>query len=468
MPTWHRLVEPVSEGVTAAMTKAMDEQFERLKSEGLSGLDRRGRGAARGVPADLSGLDLGNLIGQIQPAVRQMAGSMFSAQLGHGVGALAADLLSATEVGLPLLDGEDVALLPANVAAFTEGLGIDVGEVRLYLAVREAARARLFAQVPWLGPQLEAAVRDYARNITIDTDAIEEQVRDMDLQNPAGIQEALRDKLFSPTPTAEQRAALDRLETSLALVEGWVDLVTEQATTGHLPHADALGEALRRRRVSGPAQKTFSGLVGLELRPRRLKDAKNLWAALENAGGADFRDAPWEHPDIAPTGADLDDPLGYVEKRRDAASSDDVDSALDALLRDDGGDDGTAAPPMRGPDPPERADPSPRRPPRCCSRTRPASCTHTSPPTGSRRRCAWSTSRSSPTTRTVSGRRGLRSTSRPAASSSTKAWPGAARRSTGARGCGSSSAATWSRRTVPCVRRLRVRRPRSRASRRCE
>ncbi|HEU5241484.1 MAG TPA: zinc-dependent metalloprotease, partial [Ornithinibacter sp.] len=126
-----------------------------------------------------------------------------------------------------------------------------------------------------------------------------------------------------------------RLETSLALVEGWVDLVTEQATSDHLPNADALGEALRRRRVSGPAQKTFSGLVGLELRPRRLKDAKNLWAALEDAGGAEFRDAPWQHPDIAPTGADLDDPLGYVEKRRDAASNDDVDSALDALLNDD-------------------------------------------------------------------------------------------------------------------------------------
>jgi uncharacterized protein (DUF2342 family) len=121
-----------------------------------------------------------------------------------------------------------------------------------------------------------------------------------------------------------------------------VDLVTEQATTGHLPNADALGEAVRRRRVSGPAQKTFSGLVGLELRPRRLKDAKNLWAALENAGGAEFRDAPWEHPDIAPTGADLDDPLGYVEKRRDDAGSDDVDSALDELLRDDGGDGGSS------------------------------------------------------------------------------------------------------------------------------
>jgi len=326
MPKWHSLVEPVSTGVTNAVTEALKGQMGKLGVEGM----------AESVPG-VAGLDLGGLLDQMRPALEQLAGSMFSAQLGHGVGALAGDLLSGTEVGLPLLGTEDIALLPTNIAAFTEGLGVEESEVRLYLAVREAARARLFAEVPWLGPQLEAAVRDYARNITIDTDAIEEQVRSIDIQNPAAIQEALQNKLFSPTPTAAQQAALGRLETSLALVEGWVDLVTEQATTAHLPHAEALGEAVRRRRAGGPASKTFSGLVGLELRPRRLKDAKNLWAALESAGGKEFRDAPWAHPDIAPTGADLDDPLGYVEQRRGAGSTDDVDSALDALLENDGG-----------------------------------------------------------------------------------------------------------------------------------
>ncbi len=348
MPTWHRLVEPVSDGVTAAMTGAIDEQFGRLREEGLGDA----------VP-DLPGIDVGGLLEHLQPALRKLAGSVFSAQLGHGVGALAADLLSATEVGLPLLASEDVALLPANISAFTEGLGVDASEVRLYLAVREGVRVRLFSQVPWLGPQLEAAVRDYARNIRIDTDAIEEQVRSMDLQNPGAIQEALQHKLFSPTPTAEQKAALGRLETALALVEGWVDLVTDQATEGHLPNAAALGEALRRRRIGGPAQKTFSGLVGLELSTRRLKDARNLWAALESSGGIELRDAPWEHPDIAPTGDDLDDPLGYVEKRRAAGTTDDLDSALESLLRDPGADDSPSdAPPDDPTDPSDTTDPS--------------------------------------------------------------------------------------------------------------
>src|SRR5699024_6292303 len=84
----------------------------------------------------------------------------------------------------------------------------------------------------------------------------------------------------------------------------------------------------RRRRVGGAAQKTFAGLVGLELRPRRLRDGANLWAALENAGGPALRDGRWSHPDLAPTSDDLDDIIGYVER---AAGRTDADERLEGL-----------------------------------------------------------------------------------------------------------------------------------------
>ncbi|MEO3938310.1 zinc-dependent metalloprotease [Dermatophilaceae bacterium Soc4.6] len=339
MATWAGLVEPISAGVTRAVSAALRQQMGALT-------DNLPEGFADQLPDELKaalptgGLDFSALLDQVAPAMEQLSGSMFVAQLGQGVGALASDVLSGTEVGLPLVPSEDVALLPTSVAAFTEGLGLEASQVLLYLAVREGARARLFAEVPWLGPQLEATVRDYAANLSIDTDAIEAQVRDMESpDSPEGfaqLQEALQHKLFSPTPTPEQQAALTRLETSLALVEGWVDLVTDQATAAHLPQSGALGEAVRRRRAGGPAQKAFSALVGLELRPRRLRDARNLWAALEDAGGIGLRDGAWSHPDIAPRTEDLDDPLGYVEKRRGGGGHDDVDSALEALLRDAG------------------------------------------------------------------------------------------------------------------------------------
>ena len=53
-------------------------------------------------------------------------------------------------------------------------------------------------------------------------------------------------------------------------------------------------------------------LVGLQLRPRRLREAAALWAALAERGGPAARDALWEHPDLLPSADDLDDPTGFV------------------------------------------------------------------------------------------------------------------------------------------------------------
>ncbi|MFV0462981.1 MAG: zinc-dependent metalloprotease [Nostocoides sp.] len=332
MTTWASLVEPIAEGVTAAMTAAMTaqlEQFDQLTEGGIpEGLLPDGV-----LPA---GMDPRAMLGAIQPMVARMGSAMFSMQLGQAVGTLAGDVLSGTDVGLPLVPTRTVAMVPVNIDAFASGLDIDAEEVLLYLAVRESARARLFAAVPWLGPGVTAAVRDYASDIRIDTEGIERTLSDIDLSDPGAmvaVQEKLQGQLFTPQPSPAQQAALTRLETLLALVEGWVDVVTDRATRSTLPHAAALGEVIRRRRgTGGPAEKTFASLVGLQLRPRRLRDAANLWAALEDRLGADRRDDAWRHPDLAPTGADLDDVLGYVDRVQGGSTPDEFDSALNALL----------------------------------------------------------------------------------------------------------------------------------------
>ncbi len=109
-------------------------------------------------------------------------------------------------------------------------------------------------------------------------------------------------------------------------------------TVERMPSAPALAEAVRRARATGgPAEQTFATLVGLELRPRRMRDAANLWAALRDARGLEGRDAVWSHPDLMPTTADLDDPLGYVagETRTESAETTDFDAALEELLKRD-------------------------------------------------------------------------------------------------------------------------------------
>src|SRR5581483_9336689 len=81
-----------------------------------------------------------------------------------------------------------------------------------------------------------------------------------------------------------------------------------------MPGADALREASRRRRATGgPAEQTFATLVGLELRPRRLREAAALWWSVTEKHGISGRDHIWSHPDLLPTADDLDDPLGFAD-----------------------------------------------------------------------------------------------------------------------------------------------------------
>ncbi|MBA2808842.1 zinc-dependent metalloprotease [Streptomyces sp. KM273126] len=286
LPVWQELVDPVAERVGAAMGDVLPEEMQAMA---------------------------GPLIGMM----RSMGGAMFGTQIGQAVGVLAGEVVGSTDIGLPLGPSGRAALLPVNVEAFGKDLGVPRDEVRLYLALREAAHQRLFAHVPWLRSHLFGAVEGYARGIKVDTAKLEDVVGQFDPQNPEEIQQALQQGMFQPEDTPEQKTALARLETALALVEGWVDAVVHAAAKPRLSSADALRETLRRRRATGgPAEQTFATLIGLELRPRRLRDASRLWASLTDAHGVDGRDALWAHPDMLPTASDLDDPDGFVHREQ--------------------------------------------------------------------------------------------------------------------------------------------------------
>jgi putative hydrolase len=320
MGVWRRLVEPVATHIADAMENALSFGGDEAGAiPGMAGMEQ-----------------------MLRPMLRTSGASMFGLQLGQGLGQLAAEVVGATDVGLPLSEPGHVALLPTNVAAFGEGLEQSSTDVTLYLALRECARQRLFASAGWLREQVLVLVEQYAAGITIDTSALEQAVGQIDPTNLEELSASLEGGLFEPRKTPEQLATLERLETMLALVEGWVDDVVTQATAQWMPAAAALAETVRRARATGgPAEATFATLVGLELRPRRMRDAANLWAAVREARGLDGRDAVWAHPDLVPTPADLDDPLGFVagESATAPTSEEDFDAALAELLDQESPDD---------------------------------------------------------------------------------------------------------------------------------
>src|SRR6266480_5154774 len=311
LPVWSKLCDPIADRAVDAMGGMLASDPSELGS----GLPPELGEAFKAISGGLSGL--GGMM-------RRIGGMMVGSQTGTAVGALAREVVSSTDVGLPLGPEGTAALLPAGVAGFGDGLSVDPDQVRLFLALREAAHHRLFAHVPWLRAHLLSAVEDYARGITVDDSRLREAMPQIDPANPEALQEALSGAgLFQPEDTPQQKAALSRLETALALVEGWVTTVVDEAAGNRLPQATALAEAIRRRRATGgPAERTFATLVGLELRPRRLREATAIWQGLTEARGIDGRDALWAHPDLLPASDDLENPDTFVRGQPDFDISD--------------------------------------------------------------------------------------------------------------------------------------------------
>ncbi|WP_375163816.1 zinc-dependent metalloprotease [Herbiconiux gentiana] len=309
VPVWTELAEPVAESIADALTDVLQNQ----------------------APEEMAGMIAG-----ASQLMRNLGGTLFAMQLGQIVGQLSKEVVSGGDVGIPLLEEGQAALVPQNIAEFGEGLDIPDEEVQLYLAIRELAHARLFRHARWLRLHVISSITEFAKGISIDTERLEELAGSFDPSNPEELKQAMASGALIPPKTEQQQHALARLETTLALIEGWVDTVTAQASV-RLPRWNSVAETVRRRRASGgPAESAFGALIGLELRPRRLREAAAMWQQVTDAVGQEQRDALWSHPDLVPTTADLDDPAALIARlQAGEPEPDEMDQALADLLREE-------------------------------------------------------------------------------------------------------------------------------------
>ncbi|KUH81342.1 MULTISPECIES: zinc-dependent metalloprotease [unclassified Mycobacterium] len=306
LETWKRLCDPVAEQISTVWASTLPDEARTMAGPLLS-------------------------------MMTQMGGMAFGSQLGQALGKLSREVLTSTDIGLPLGPKGVAALMPEAVESLSEGLEQPRSEILTFLAAREAAHHRLFSHVPWLASQLLNAVEAFARGMKIDMSGIEELASGINpaaLTDPAQMEQLLNQGIFEPKATPEQTAALERLETLLALIEGWVQTVVTNALGDRIPGTAALAEVLRRRRATGgPAEQTFATLVGLELRPRKMREAAVLWERLTEAVGSDGRDAVWQHPDLLPTAKDLDEPAGFIDRMIGGDTSG-MDSAIEEAIAD--------------------------------------------------------------------------------------------------------------------------------------
>ena len=300
---WQVSVEPLATGLAAAISELLNNaNGEEGQSEAENAMQ---------IP-----------VGMIATLLRSFIGSLIATQLGQSIGGLAASVTGTHDVGLPLVEPVYPSLVPQNIDEWGQDLNIPMDEVRIFHALRESALARLFAHNPWLISYIRTAISDYGKGIRIDIDAIQRQAQEVfdnasqegkefDPTNPESFNIALNEGIFTPDETPAQRAALTKLETVLALIDGWSEEVVTLAAGDRLPNLVALQETLRRRRAtSAPAQQLFATMFGLQVSPKLAREASTFWKAVREVKDIDGRDRIWSG--ILPTSDDLLTPQSYL------------------------------------------------------------------------------------------------------------------------------------------------------------
>ena len=305
---WQQLIEPLALGMADALGNVITNASASLPIEFM--------GSTEQSPAQQEAMKL-----MLARILRGFMGTLIATQLGQGIGMLANSITGANDVAIPLLKSDSGShLIPQNINEWAEGLGIDQEQVAIYLSLREAAASRLFANSPWLQNYIKDLITAYGKGISIDVESITRQAEEamasgeIDMNNPQAINLALNAGLFTPQQTPAQELALTRLEMTLALIEGWIDHVISQVAADRMPAFNALIENSRRRRATNaPMQQLFANLLGLEVSPRKMREASAFWSEVKNLKGADGRDRCWEDAAFLPMPDDLSDVKGFLD-----------------------------------------------------------------------------------------------------------------------------------------------------------
>ena len=290
LPGWQATMEPLATGLSTAISRLLEEAMNSAGSEQEEALAAAPIGAIAGL-------------------LRTFIGSMIATQLGQAIGGIATTAIGAHDAGLPILEPARSLLIPENIENWGADTEIAKTEIYLFHALREGAIARLFEHNPWIVSYIRSAIVAYGAGIKIDLDAIQRQAEEaMQGFNPETNEEsftiALDSGIFTPEETPAQREALSKLETVLALVDGWADEVATLAAGDRIPSITALRELHRRKRAtSAPSQQLFKTMLGLEVSPKLAREASAFWSRIRELKGTSARDQIWSG--ILPSATEL-------------------------------------------------------------------------------------------------------------------------------------------------------------------
>jgi putative hydrolase len=284
------LVEPLAAGMGQAMGRELPDQLQGMA----------------GQPG---------IADALAQSMNAMSAMMYGVQVGTIAGNLSGQLLGTYDLGVPMLDARIVATVGDTHERFARDYDVEPTEMRYWLAMREAMFRRMYAGVSWLQPQLSALISEFASAADFNPERLMEQFGSagIDPGNIEALSSALGGEDFTVEPTTQQRQVLDRLQALVAFVEAYAEVVVATAADSRLAALTRIEEAIRRRRAAhGPGERALHQLIGLDLTPRQVRDARGFCDAVIAARGQVGLDRVWQDVNRLPTSADFAEPSRWL------------------------------------------------------------------------------------------------------------------------------------------------------------
>ncbi len=260
-------------------------------------------------------------MGPFAGALRAGTGLTLAAEVGLVTGYLSQHVLGQYELSLLAPDLAPRLLLVApNLDEASVALGVDRESFVRWVTVHEMVHALQFGGVPWLRAHLGGLLREYLD--TVDVKITRGAAGALpSLPDPAELIGRFRQGgLAALVQTPNQRDIIDRMQLTMAVVEGHAEHVMDALAPELVPHHEGLRAAMERRRDDRSApQRILLKLLGMDLKMRQYRDGKAFCDAVAQAGGPVLLRGVWDSPEALPDDAELRHPERWIARRSDAS-----------------------------------------------------------------------------------------------------------------------------------------------------
>jgi coenzyme F420 biosynthesis associated uncharacterized protein len=251
--------------------------------------------------------------------LRGMAGALLALEVGGLTGLLSQRVLGQYE--LVLLDPDSrtrLLFLSPNLREAATKLDVDLEQLVAWVGFHEVTHAVQFTSVPWLREHLAGLLRELLESVDVEFDTRNVLSRLPTRDDLDKVVAAVREGgIVTLVAGPERMAIIDRLQATMAVVEGHAEHVMDAVGRDVLPDLEALRAALDRRRSgrSGP-WKLLERLLGLELKLRQYQVGKTFCDAVADREGVAGLHRVFDGPASLPTWAELEHPDAWMTRLR--------------------------------------------------------------------------------------------------------------------------------------------------------